>query len=114
MVVFYAQIFWQNTRIYRFYNFYNLLISRNLELNFLMVKSTFIIVHYITIFKYIFVTDRFSQYDYGANLNMHHYNSTVPPVYDLKSIQVPITLMYGENDILADKEVKFVFAERSL
>jgi len=50
---------------------------------------------------YLF-TDTFGQYDYGRVLNLRHYNSTEPPAYDLKSIRVPITLIYGENDILAD------------
>lgn len=38
---------------------------------------------------------------------MQLYNSTTPPEYNLKSIQVPITLMYGANDILADTIVSF-------
>lgn len=56
-----------------------------------------------------FITDTFGQYDYGPALNVQHYNSTEPPTYDLKSIQVPITLIHGENDILADTEVGFYF-----
>lgn len=55
-------------------------------------------------FAQFILKDSFGQYDYGPNMNMHHYNSTVPPTYDLKSIQVPITLIYGENDILTTTE----------
>jgi len=51
------------------------------------------------------ITDSFGQYDYGRALNLRHYNSTEPPTYNLKSIRVPITLIYGENDILADTAV---------
>jgi len=53
-----------------------------------------------------FIAETFDQYDYGRALNMQHYNSTEPPSYNLKSIQVPITLIYGENDILAVPEVR--------
>lgn len=56
-----------------------------------------------------FITDSFSQFDYGPSKNKYYYNSTCPPTYDLTSIQVPITLIYGKNDILADEEVSYVF-----
>lgn len=52
------------------------------------------------------ITDGFNQFDYGrACINMQHYNSPRPPTYNLKSIQVPITLIYGKNDIMADVKV---------
>lgn len=53
-------------------------------------------------FAQFILKDTFGQYDYGSALNLRHYNSTEPPAYDLKSINVPVTLIYGENDILAD------------
>ncbi|XP_060863539.1 lipase 3-like isoform X1 [Metopolophium dirhodum] len=53
-------------------------------------------------FAQFILKDTFGQYDYGRAMNLRHYNSTEPPTYDLKSIRVPITLIYGENDILAD------------
>ncbi|XP_050061069.1 lipase 3-like isoform X2 [Aphis gossypii] len=53
-------------------------------------------------FAQFILKDTFGQYDYGRALNLRHYNSTEPPTYNLKSIRVPITLIYGENDILAD------------
>jgi hypothetical protein len=53
-------------------------------------------------FAQFILKDTFGQYDWGRALNLRHYNSTEPPTYDLKSIRVPITLIYGENDILAD------------
>ncbi|XP_015376411.1 PREDICTED: lipase 3-like isoform X1 [Diuraphis noxia] len=53
-------------------------------------------------FAQFILKDTFGQYDYGRALNLRYYNSTEPPTYDLKSIRVPITLIYGENDILAD------------
>ncbi|VVC24412.1 Partial AB-hydrolase lipase domain,Alpha/Beta hydrolase fold [Cinara cedri] len=53
-------------------------------------------------FAQFILKDSFGQFDYGPTLNLLHYNSTEPPTYNLKSIKVPITLIYGKNDILAD------------
>ncbi|XP_008186492.2 lipase 3-like [Acyrthosiphon pisum] len=53
-------------------------------------------------FAQIKLKDAFGRYDYGPVTNMEKYNSTEPPKYDLTSIQVPITLMYGKNDLVAD------------
>ncbi|XP_025198683.1 lipase 3-like [Melanaphis sacchari] len=57
-----------------------------------------------THFAQLVLKDCFSQYDYGPAMNLQHYNSTEPPTYDLKSIQVPIALIYGKNDVLTDLE----------
>jgi len=54
----------------------------------------------------IHCADCFSRYDYGPIMNLQHYNSTEPPMYDLRSIQVPIALIYGKNDVLTDVEVR--------
>lgn len=51
-----------------------------------------------------FAADRFGQFDYGPE-NERHYNATSPPSYNLSSIQVPITLFYAENDLLANPKV---------
>lgn len=61
-----------------------------------------------------FVADTFGQYDYGPAMNMKYYNTTEPPTYDLKSIHVPITLIYGENDILSDTEVSSFLTLKTL
>ncbi|XP_022178043.1 gastric triacylglycerol lipase-like [Myzus persicae] len=53
-------------------------------------------------FAQIKLKDVFGRYDYGLVTNVERYNSTEPLTYDLTSIQVPITLMYGKNDLLAD------------
>lgn len=61
-------------------------------------------------------TDTFGQYDYGRDMNLRIYNSTEPPTYNLNSIRVPITLIYGENDVLANPIVSFdiiVFLQES-
>lgn len=55
----------------------------------------------------IHCADRFSRYDYGPIMNLQHYNSTEPPTYDLRSVHVPIALVYGKNDVLANVEVMF-------
>ncbi|XP_025198658.1 lipase 3-like [Melanaphis sacchari] len=53
-------------------------------------------------FAQIKLKDVFGRYDYGPVMNLERYNSTKPPAYDLTSIRVPITLMYGKNDLVAD------------
>lgn len=54
-----------------------------------------------------FIIDYFAQYNYGSpEKNIQHYNAAEPPLYDLRSIQVPITLIHGKGDILADTEVR--------
>ncbi|CAH1737543.1 unnamed protein product [Aphis gossypii] len=53
-------------------------------------------------FAQIKLKDVFGRYDYGPVTNLERYNSTEPPAYDLTSIRVPITLMYGKNDLVAD------------
>lgn len=50
-------------------------------------------------------TDRFAQYDYGRAMNLKRYNSTMPPLYNLSSVQVPVTFFYGKNDLLSAVEV---------
>ncbi|XP_060863692.1 lipase 3-like [Metopolophium dirhodum] len=57
-----------------------------------------------THFSQLILKDSFSRYDYGPIMNVQHYNSTEPPTYDLRSIQVPIALIYGKNDVLTDVE----------
>jgi len=57
-----------------------------------------------THFSQLILKDCFSQYDYGPIMNLQHYNSTEPPAYNLRSINVPIALIYGKNDVLTDVE----------
>lgn len=46
----------------------------------------------------------FSRYDYGGEKNLLVYNSTNPPLYDLKKVTMPIALLTGRNDNLASVE----------
>lgn len=55
-----------------------------------------------THFSQLILKDCFSRYDYGPIMNLQHYNSTETPMYDLGSIQVPVALIYGKNDVLTD------------
>ncbi|XP_022181050.1 lipase 3-like [Myzus persicae] len=57
-----------------------------------------------THFSQLILKDCFSRYDYGPIMNLQHYNSTEPPTYNLRSIQIPIALIYGKNDVLTDVE----------
>lgn len=67
-----------------------------------------------TYFTFDFITDTFNQYDYGKFKNVLYYNSIVPPSYNISSIQVPITLFYGDNDKVSTPEVHVFFLYASL
>uniref|UniRef100_A0A1B6G3S2 Partial AB-hydrolase lipase domain-containing protein n=1 Tax=Cuerna arida TaxID=1464854 RepID=A0A1B6G3S2_9HEMI len=60
-------------------------------------SSTKTLVHYAQEIK----SNNFQRYDYGAEKNIILYNSTTPPLYNLSEITVPISLHYGDNDLLA-------------
>lgn len=61
---------------------------------------------YISIFNIII--DNFNQYDYGPEMNLNYYKSTTPPLYNLKSNQVPTTLFYGDNDLISNVKVSYL------
>lgn len=46
-------------------------------------------------------TNVFKKYDYGPELNLEYYNSTVPPLYDFSKITMPIAMIAGRNDRLS-------------
>lgn len=50
---------------------------------------------------------RFQMFDYGPQINLKQYNSTIPPEYDVKRISVPVHLFVGSEDIIADQQVFF-------
>ena len=47
---------------------------------------------------------RFLHYDYGED-NEAIYKSKTPPEYDFSKIQVPIALLWAQNDYLAESKV---------
>ena len=47
----------------------------------------------------------FCKYDYGRDENLKRYVQAFPPNYSLDKIQIPVTLMWGLNDWLADPKV---------
>ncbi|NXP29904.1 LIPN Lipase, partial [Scytalopus superciliaris] len=47
-------------------------------------------------------TDQFRAYDYGSKENMKKYNQTVPPVYKIEEITIPIAVWSGGEDTFAD------------
>jgi triacylglycerol lipase len=49
-------------------------------------------------------TQVFQRFDHGTEENMKKYGQATPPDYDLKSIRVPIALIAGTYDKLADPE----------
>ncbi|XP_044268490.1 lipase member K-like isoform X2 [Tribolium madens] len=52
---------------------------------------------------------KFQLYDYGLLKNVFLYNSTLPPLYNVSDIDVPMYLFYGESDTLNPKEDIFKF-----
>ncbi|XP_020279750.1 lipase 3-like isoform X2 [Pseudomyrmex gracilis] len=55
---------------------------------------------------------QFRQFDYGLIGNLKKYGSVSPPAYDLKKIQVPVSLHYSSNDWLANvKDVDKLYKE---
>ncbi|CAK1584109.1 unnamed protein product [Parnassius mnemosyne] len=52
---------------------------------------------------------RFQKYDYGPNKNLELYGTVQPPLYNLNRTNIPVVLMYGENDVLVDsKDVQWL------
>ena len=45
---------------------------------------------------------QFQRYDFGKLQNMKRYGTFEPPKYDLSKIQVPMALVHGDNDPLAN------------
>ncbi|XP_050442988.1 lipase 3-like isoform X2 [Adelges cooleyi] len=54
-------------------------------------------------FAQIILSGDFRKFDYGPTNNLKMYNCTTPPSFKLNTINVPITMMWADNDILADK-----------
>ncbi|XP_058789295.1 lysosomal acid lipase/cholesteryl ester hydrolase-like [Phymastichus coffea] len=53
---------------------------------------------------------QFRHYDHGIKINNQRYKNPIPPEYDFRKIQVPITLFWGQNDFLAQpKDVKRLY-----
>nr|XP_045622185.1 gastric triacylglycerol lipase-like isoform X4 [Procambarus clarkii] len=55
---------------------------------------------------------QFQHYDFGKTENMRRYNQTTPPLYDLSRVNVPVVLMWGKNDLLADPKDVALLAEK--
>ena len=52
---------------------------------------------------------KFAKYDHGtATANLKAYGQATPPEYDLAKVEIPVTLMWSENDYLADPKVRNV------
>ncbi|CAK1590788.1 unnamed protein product [Parnassius mnemosyne] len=47
---------------------------------------------------------RFQKYYYGPSKNLELYGSVQPPLYNLNRTNIPVVLIYSENDILVDSK----------
>ncbi|CAG9562218.1 unnamed protein product [Danaus chrysippus] len=54
-------------------------------------------LHYIQVEN----SRQFQWYNYGSDKNMIVYNSTIPPVYDLSKVTMPVALIAAKNDPLS-------------
>ena len=53
--------------------------------------------------KQVFDWGKFQAYNYGSEAkNNEHYGQPLPPVWDLKNVKIPIRLIAGSSDLLAD------------
>jgi lysosomal acid lipase/cholesteryl ester hydrolase len=52
-------------------------------------------------FAQMAISKAFQMYDYGSD-NILHYNQSTAPLYDVKNINTPVALYYGQDDWLAD------------
>ncbi|XP_007179223.1 lipase member N [Balaenoptera acutorostrata] len=51
--------------------------------------------------KQLYRSDEFRAYDWGSEAeNMHHYNQSRPPLYDLTAMKVPTAIWVGGKDVL--------------
>ncbi|KAK2491747.1 hypothetical protein MC885_005145 [Smutsia gigantea] len=51
--------------------------------------------------KQLYQSDEFRAYDWGSEAeNVHHYNQSHPPIYDLTAMKVPTAIWAGGNDVL--------------
>ncbi|KAI5702933.1 hypothetical protein M8J75_005719 [Diaphorina citri] len=62
--------------------------------------STRTLVH----FAQFIDSGKFRQFDYGKDENLHIYNSTFPPKYDLKFISTKVAFFYADNDLLTNEQ----------
>lgn len=46
----------------------------------------------------------FRKFNFGKAGNLLHYNSATPPDYNLKNVTVPISIYYGQNDVITVPE----------
>lgn len=53
----------------------------------------------------LFAKGVFRQYDYGVEGNKIKYQSEVPPRYNVSRITAPVSLIYGNGDLLVTREV---------
>ncbi|CAK1590789.1 unnamed protein product [Parnassius mnemosyne] len=55
------------------------------------------------------IAGRFQKYDYGPSKNLQVYGTIQPPLYNLNRTNIPVVLIYGENDLLVDsKDVQWL------
>lgn len=49
---------------------------------------------------------KFRKFDNGYFGNLKRYGQISPPIYNLESVDLPVTLLWSDNDWLADPQVR--------
>lgn len=49
-------------------------------------------------FVQLVYANRFQQFDHGEIENLNRYNDTIPPEYNLRNVNVKVSLHYAKND----------------
>lgn len=56
-----------------------------------------------------YISQKFSQYDYGEDRNMELYNTSKPPEYPLENIKTPVFIYAGLNDlVVAERDLDYL------
>ncbi|XP_069676692.1 gastric triacylglycerol lipase-like isoform X2 [Periplaneta americana] len=63
--------------------------------------STKTLLHY----SQLITSGKFRAYDYGSTENMKLYGQATPPDYDLKNVTMPMSLYYGDGDLIVSPKV---------
>lgn len=56
-------------------------------------------------YDYNYFTARFTNFDYGSDGNLDHYNSVIVPEYNVTKVTAPAIVLYSKNDILVPPRV---------
>ena len=60
-------------------------------------------LHYFQLVEQSRTRPVFKKFDYGASINQQIYGQSTPPVYNLGNIRIPVSMLIGTKDPIADQ-----------